>query len=130
MKSVNDAADLFLSKTLILLHVLHLTTMQLFRTGIKLHVKWLVGVRGGWHDLDAWLLEEVRAAARCDEERDKKNPEIVAEPVGQSLSRMSSDMCAETCAREDVRASPECVRRTRVWRWHAWPRESASSFQS
>ncbi len=24
---------------------------------------------GGWHDLNAWLLDEVRAAARCDEER-------------------------------------------------------------
>jgi hypothetical protein len=36
MKSVNDAADLFLSKTLILMHVLHLATMQLFRAGINI----------------------------------------------------------------------------------------------
>jgi hypothetical protein len=34
MKSVNNAADLFLSKTLILLHVFHLTTTQLFTTDL------------------------------------------------------------------------------------------------
>ncbi len=26
------------------------------------------GCKGGWHDLRAWLLDQVRAAARCDEE--------------------------------------------------------------
>ncbi len=47
MKSVNDAADLFLPKTLILLHVLHLTTMQLFRTGIKIACQMVGGCEGG-----------------------------------------------------------------------------------
>ncbi len=32
-------------------------------------VRWCLGVRGSWHDLDTLLVDEVRAAARCDEER-------------------------------------------------------------